>query len=160
MNQFTGTPKSRRQKICHAILNQRLRKFKILFQFPENILEMLRGGSMHKHLFRTQNEIIDQRPSSVLSMQGPSAQTRLLSVTCHHLNRDDPTQLQESPYLLQCDVQVRELTEDDWRSIPNFPPDDLRELQQIIEPPCTSTFSSVKWELKQVPSHTFEVRTE
>ena len=66
----------------------------------------------------------------------------------------------ESPSLLQCDVQVRELTEDDWGSIPNFPPDDLRGLQQIIEPPCTSTFSSVKWELKQVPPHTFEVRTE
>ena len=45
---------------------------------------------MHKHLFRTQNEIMDQRPSSVLSMQGPSAQTRLLSVTCHHPKRGDP----------------------------------------------------------------------
>ena len=53
---------------------------------------------MHKHLFRTQNEVMDQKLSSVFSMQGASAQARLLSVTCHHLNRGDPPPSCRNPH--------------------------------------------------------------
>ena len=85
MNQFTGTAWSRCQKICHIILNHRLRKFKILFWFTEKVLEMLRGGSTYEHLFRPQNEIMGQRLSPVLSMQWAPIQAQIFSVTCHLL---------------------------------------------------------------------------
>lgn len=73
---------------------------------------------------------------ALCSAGGHLPRLELLSVTCHHLNRGHPHPAAEFPSFLQCDVQVHELTEDDWGSIPDSPSDDLKELQQIIEPLC------------------------
>lgn len=151
-------PSLEAQKTWPCYFKSEMKKIQDSTSVSENVLAMLRGGSLHKHLFRTQNEVMDRKPSSVLSMQGASAQARLLSVTCHHLNRatlHPAVELHHSYSVIpKCAWNQLRMTGGQLT-----PSDDLK-VSANYWAALYLDFSSVKWELKQKSLHTFEVRTE